>query len=127
MPPAPAPGLDRVGLGAGLGAAAVFGLAVLCCAGPALLAAGALGALGGWLADPWLIGAAVVLIAAAVAWALRRRTTHTPDGGGGEGGGGEGGEGFTPPGCPPVSPPRSPPGSRRPVHTEPAPIQYPER
>ncbi len=108
----PDPDLDRVGLGADLAAAAVFGLAVLCCAGPALLAAGALGALGGWLADPWLIGAAVVLIAAAVARALRRRTTHTPDAGedGEDGGAGPGS---------PLEP--------RPVDAAPTPIQHQER
>ena len=44
-----------------LGIAAIAGLAVLCCAGPALLAAGALGGLGAWLLNPWLIGAAALL------------------------------------------------------------------
>lgn len=46
---------------------------VVCCAGPALIAAGALGALGGWLRSPWLIGAALTLLAAAVLWTMARR------------------------------------------------------
>jgi mercuric ion transport protein len=50
------------------------GLLVLaCCAGPALLAAGVLGALGGLLRNPVLVGGAVLLVGAAVgAVALRR-------------------------------------------------------
>ncbi len=88
-----------------LAAAGLFGAAVLCCAGPGLVAAGALGVIGSWLADPWLSGAAVVLVAALV-WVLRRRTPS--------------GDGC---GCGAPTPPES----RRPVHIEPAPIQHPER
>jgi len=43
-----------------LGIGALVTLPVLCCAAPALLAAGALGALGSWLVNPWLIGTAVL-------------------------------------------------------------------
>lgn len=52
-----------------LGAALVM---VLCCAGPLLLAGGALGAVGGELRNPWLItvGAGTALIS--VAYVLRR-------------------------------------------------------
>lgn len=49
-------------------------VAVICCAGPALLAAGALGAFGAWLASPWVIGAAIVLLALVVAATVRRRS-----------------------------------------------------
>ncbi len=48
-------------------------LVLVCCAGPALLAAGVLGAAGGVLRNPVLVGVAVVLVAVAVgALALRR-------------------------------------------------------
>ncbi len=46
-------------------------LPVLCCAGPALLGATAVGALGSGLASPWLAGLVVLL--GGLGWALRRR------------------------------------------------------
>ncbi len=58
-----------------LGVAALMALPVLCCAGPALLAAGALGALGSWLTNPWLIGAAVLLALGVTGRLFRRRPT----------------------------------------------------
>ncbi len=57
-----------------LGIGALVTLPVLCCAAPALLAAGALGALGSWLVNPWLIGAAVIGLLAVLGW-VRQRTT----------------------------------------------------
>ncbi|MGH3907059.1 MAG: hypothetical protein ACRDTE_23210 [Pseudonocardiaceae bacterium] len=45
---------------------------VLCCAAPALIAAGALGVLGAWLRNPWVIGAAVAA-ALVVAWQVWTR------------------------------------------------------
>lgn len=48
-------------------------LMVVCCAGPLLLAAGALGAVGGELANPWLITLGAVVILAGTAYALRCR------------------------------------------------------
>lgn len=60
-----------------LGVGAVALLAVLCCAGPALLAAGVLGAVGAWLASPWLIAAVLALLAAVTVWRLRRRAPRT--------------------------------------------------
>lgn len=57
-----------------LGITAPAGLAVLCYIGPALLAAGALGVLGSWLANPWLIGAAVLLALAVMGRRLRPRS-----------------------------------------------------
>lgn len=68
------PGPSGVLLGSGV---ALF--AVVCCAGPALIAAGALGVLGGWLRSVWVIGAAVVLLAAAVIWTMGRRRNGTSD------------------------------------------------
>jgi mercuric ion transport protein len=56
---------------AGIGAAV---LVVVCCAAPALLAAGALGVLGGALRSPWVIVAAVVLAVGALTRLLRRRS-----------------------------------------------------
>ncbi|MFI0107884.1 hypothetical protein ACH4NW_05875 [Streptomyces globisporus] len=67
---------DQEPSGRGMAAAGV-GVALLmivCCAGPVLVAAGALGALGGFLGNPWVITAAALLLVAAVtAVALRRR------------------------------------------------------
>ncbi|MGW7527327.1 mercury transporter [Streptomyces sp. NPDC054783] len=45
---------------------------VVCCAGPGLLAAGVLGAIGALLSNPWMIAAALLLAAGTVAWRLRR-------------------------------------------------------
>ncbi|MES4829864.1 hypothetical protein ABVB25_22290 [Streptomyces anthocyanicus] len=56
---------------AGIGAALLM---IVCCAGPALIAAGALAGIGGFLGNPWVITAAVLLLVAAVtAVVLRRR------------------------------------------------------
>jgi hypothetical protein len=57
------------------GVLAVIGLGaavVLCCAGPVLIGAGALGVLGGALRSWWLIGAAVVLALSAAAYTTVR-------------------------------------------------------
>ncbi|AEA28803.1 hypothetical protein Psed_6720 (plasmid) [Pseudonocardia dioxanivorans CB1190] len=73
-PPPTQPGDRRGGL---LGTLAVVGVALLsiiCCAGPVLLASGALAGLGGVLVSPWLLAPAAVLMAGALAWWLRRRT-----------------------------------------------------
>lgn len=52
---------------------------VLCCGLPVLIAAGALAGVGSVLGNPWLIGAAVALLAGVVAWRIRRHTgTATP-------------------------------------------------
>ncbi|MFD4190513.1 hypothetical protein [Amycolatopsis thermoflava] len=64
---------NRSGLGGGLAAAGLGLLMVLCCAGPALIAGGALGALGGAVRNPWLIAAGVLMVLAAVGYALLRR------------------------------------------------------
>lgn len=55
---------------AGIGAALLM---IVCCAGPVLIAAGALGALGGFLGSPWVIAAAVSVAAAAVMTVFLRR------------------------------------------------------
>lgn len=57
-------------------ALAIFGLAaiaVLCCATPALIAVGALTAVGGFLGNPWIIAAGVALLAGLLAAVIRRR------------------------------------------------------
>lgn len=74
--------LALVGIGA---------LPLLCCAGPALIAGGALGVLGGALGNPWLIGATAVVVLAAVGYTLRRHG-HGKD------------RACTPPGHPDTSP-----------------------
>lgn len=62
------PGGSRLLLGAG---AAL--LTVVCCALPVLLAAGALAGVGGFLGNPWVIGAGMtVLVLALLAATLRR-------------------------------------------------------
>lgn len=58
-------------MAAGIGAALLM---VICCAAPALVAAGALGALGAWLSNPWVIGAAIALAAAIVLSVLTGRS-----------------------------------------------------
>ncbi len=58
-------GMVTAGIGAGL-------LMIVCCAGPVLIAAGALAGLGGFLGNPWVIAAAIVVLAA-VASAVTRR------------------------------------------------------
>ncbi len=57
--------LGRVGFAMGA-------LMVVCCAGPALLAAGTLAAIGGAVRDPWAIGAAAMLVLVAVSLTARR-------------------------------------------------------
>jgi membrane protein implicated in regulation of membrane protease activity len=62
-----------------LAAAGFLLVPVLCCGLPLLIAAGALGAVGSILGNPWVIAAVVVVILAAVAWFARRRTSATRD------------------------------------------------
>ena len=59
------------GRGAALGVGAVV-LAVICCAGPILVAAGALGVLGGVLHNPLVLIAAAAVLTAGVLLTLRR-------------------------------------------------------
>jgi hypothetical protein len=66
-------GTDQVGVRGVLAMIAVVGAAVLCCAGPVLIASGGLGVLGGALRNGWLIGAAVLLVVVGVGYTLRRR------------------------------------------------------
>lgn len=66
------PGRSAVSM-AGLGL-----LMVVCCAGPALVAAGTLGTLAAWLRSPLPLAAAVVVAGAGavwVVWVVRRRRT----------------------------------------------------
>ncbi|CPS55428.1 hypothetical protein PP568_25260 [Mycobacteroides abscessus] len=58
-----------------LGLVSVGTVLVVCCAGPVLIAGGALGVLGALLHRGWLIGAAVVVVLAAVGYTLRRLGT----------------------------------------------------
>ncbi|GEM_PF-1514642 len=66
----PERGMTLAALGAGL-------LIVVCCAGPALIVGGALGALGGVLRNPWLIASGVVGLLAAVGYTARRHVDHS--------------------------------------------------
>ena len=61
------------GIGGPLAVAGAALAMVVCCAGPALIAGGVLTGLGGVLTSPWLIGAGVLVIAAALGYTLRRR------------------------------------------------------
>lgn len=73
------PGLRSTAWAAGAGL-----LMVACCAVPALIAtgvaAGALGAVGVWVSNPWVIGAAVVLMLVVVRGLARRVTRHGSSG-----------------------------------------------
>lgn len=51
----------------------VVALPILCCAGPALVAGGALAGLGGAVSSPWLLLPALVLLTGGVALLIRRR------------------------------------------------------
>lgn len=62
---------DRGGV---LVAVAMVLLPALCCALPALLAAGALGAVGGWLRNPWVIAVAALVVGGGLVRALVRRS-----------------------------------------------------
>ncbi|AVV45429.1 mercury transporter [Streptomyces sp. SID9913] len=73
------PGERRGGLLGTLGMVGVVLLPVLCCAGPVLLAGGALAGLGGALVSPWLLAPAAVLLAGGLLWWLRRRPTGSGD------------------------------------------------
>ncbi|WP_327428522.1 alkylmercury lyase family protein [Streptomyces sp. NBC_01236] len=64
---------DRSGLPATLAGFGAALLVIACCAVPALLAAGILGAVGAWLSNPWVIAAAILLAAAAAILIVRRR------------------------------------------------------
>ncbi|MEU9246993.1 mercury transporter [Streptomyces sp. NPDC048385] len=78
-PPTPRPDDSRGGL---LGPLAMVGaaiLAILCCAGPLLLASGALTGLAGVLVSPWLLAPAVVLLAGGLTWWLRHRGPGSGD------------------------------------------------
>ncbi|MBT2366116.1 hypothetical protein J7E88_12555 [Streptomyces sp. ISL-10] len=46
---------------------------VVCCAGPLLVAGGALGTVGGALANPWVIAVGAVILLAGTGYALRCR------------------------------------------------------
>ncbi|MFF4544016.1 hypothetical protein [Streptomyces sp. NPDC001435] len=69
------PRRDRESSGLGMAAAGIGAalLILVCCAGPALVAAGVLGALGGFLGNPWVIAAAALLLLTAVTAVVRRR------------------------------------------------------
>lgn len=60
-----------------LATGALLLLPALCCGLPLLIAGGALAELGSVLGNPWVIGAAVALLVAAVAWRIRRRARGT--------------------------------------------------
>ncbi|MBZ9644828.1 hypothetical protein [Streptomyces sp. PSKA30] len=62
--------LDSTGVIAAVAAAVVM---AVCCAGPLLVAGGTLGAVGGALANPWLITVGAVVLLAGAAYAVRCR------------------------------------------------------
>lgn len=61
-----------IGTGTTIGVAAVV-VAAICCAGPVLIAAGALGVLGGAIQSPVIIAAGGLLLLGALAVVARRR------------------------------------------------------
>lgn len=80
MPATPSPrrrpgGVPGTGLAAGTGLALLM---VLCCAAPALIAAGALTGTGAWLSSPPVITAGAVLAIAAITTAVLRHRSRRP-------------------------------------------------
>jgi hypothetical protein len=71
---------ERPGPGS-IAAVGVVLLAIVCCAAPALLAAGVLGTIGAWLSSPWVIAAAVVVAVGAVARVQHFRSRGKKDSG----------------------------------------------
>lgn len=66
------------GVGSIVGGIGASVLVIVCCAAPVLLAAGALGAVGAWLSNPWVIAAAVTIASVAtVAIVAQGRVAHT--------------------------------------------------
>lgn len=73
MPPDPTlPATRRSERRGHLALFALFALPILCCALPALIAAGGLAALGSWLHNPWPVAAAGLVLLGVTAWAARR-------------------------------------------------------
>lgn len=71
-PRVPEPGRSGSGTAvAGLGAVLMV---IICCAGPTLLAASALGALGNLISSPWAIAAAAAVLAAIITATVRHHT-----------------------------------------------------
>jgi len=60
-----------------VGTAALLAVPVLCCAGPALLGAAALGTVGASLLSPWLLGAAGLVALGVLRWQLRHRASSS--------------------------------------------------
>ncbi|TQR87729.1 hypothetical protein D8S82_05970 [Mycobacterium hodleri] len=61
-----------------LGVVGTAALLMICCAGPALIAGGALAVLGELLHSTWLIGAAVVMVLGTAGYLLHRHGRPTP-------------------------------------------------
>jgi hypothetical protein len=73
VPTNPVPDSKR----AALAAIGIVLLPLLCCGLPLFIAAGALGAVGSVLGNPWVITAAIVLVLGVVFWRVRRFVTTT--------------------------------------------------
>lgn len=68
----------RLQHGGGLAIVGLGLLMVACCAGPALIAGGTLGALGAGVRNRWLITIGVLVVLAALGYTLWRRTRRHP-------------------------------------------------
>lgn len=64
------------GMGSILFAVGAVALAVICCAGPALMAGGILALVGGMLGNPAVLAAGALILAGAVAYVVSRRRAH---------------------------------------------------
>lgn len=69
---------DTIGAWTVIGAAALM---IACCAGPVLIAGGALSGLGAALRNPWLLGIGAAVILAALGWVASRVARHRSAGG----------------------------------------------
>jgi hypothetical protein len=67
----------RDGTRTALATLGLFLLPLACCGVAVLIAAGALGAAGSVLGNPWMIGTAVLVAAGGASWLLRRHTSQS--------------------------------------------------
>lgn len=69
----------NAGTRSGLAAIGVVAAMALCCGLALLIVAGVLGSIGAVLGNPWVIGAAVLLVLALIGWRVRHHISRSAD------------------------------------------------